>query len=116
MSRWIFTSWPSWFVHVLSVVVKSIRPRRPGRSSFVGAHVGRNMRDGLGAQDPAATTQALGRGAPMTSESRRNESLRQMVAERRAAIVPGAADALTARIVAELEFEAVYVTGAGLAN
>ncbi len=52
----------------------------------------------------------------MTSESRRNESLRQIVAERRAAIVPGAADALTARIIAELEFEAVYVTGAGLAN
>ena len=31
-------------------------------------------------------------------------------------VVPGAADALTARIIGEAGFDAVYVTGAGFAN
>ena len=39
-----------------------------------------------------------------------------MVGERRALLVPGAANALTARIVQDLGFEAVYLTGAGLTN
>src|SRR5260221_12785794 len=38
------------------------------------------------------------------------------VAARRALIVPGAANALSARIIADLQFEAVYVTGAGVTN
>lgn len=42
--------------------------------------------------------------------------LKQKLAERRALLVPGAANALTARIVEDLGFEAIYLTGAGLAN
>jgi 2-methylisocitrate lyase-like PEP mutase family enzyme len=42
--------------------------------------------------------------------------LRAALAERRALLVPGAADALAARIIEDLGFEAVYLTGAGLAN
>ena len=37
-------------------------------------------------------------------------------AERRAVIVPGATDTITARVIEELGFEAIYVTGAGLSN
>jgi 2-methylisocitrate lyase-like PEP mutase family enzyme len=44
------------------------------------------------------------------------QRLRQAIAERRALLVPGAANALTARIIEDLGFEAVYLTGAGLAN
>jgi len=43
-------------------------------------------------------------------------SLKQALAERRGLLVPGAANALTARIIEDLGFEAVYLTGAGLAN
>ncbi len=42
--------------------------------------------------------------------------LRSMLDERRAVLAPGAANALTARIIADLGFEVVYVTGAGIAN
>lgn len=42
--------------------------------------------------------------------------LRTIVARRAATIVPGAPNALFARVVEELGFEAVYVTGAGIAN
>jgi 2-methylisocitrate lyase-like PEP mutase family enzyme len=42
--------------------------------------------------------------------------LRTLVAARQAALVPGAANALAARIVEDLGFAAVYVTGAGVAN
>lgn len=42
--------------------------------------------------------------------------LRTKLEERRALIVPGAADALAARVIASLGFEAVYVTGAGVTN
>ena len=38
------------------------------------------------------------------------------VTARRALLVPGAANALSARIIADLQFEAVYVTGAGVTN
>jgi len=37
-------------------------------------------------------------------------------AEGRALLLPGAYDSLSARIIQDLKFEAVYVTGAGLAN
>lgn len=42
--------------------------------------------------------------------------LRAIVDERRAVLIPGAANALAARIIEELGFEAVYLTGAGLTN
>jgi 2-methylisocitrate lyase-like PEP mutase family enzyme len=42
--------------------------------------------------------------------------LRAKLAERRGLIVPGASDALAARVIASLGFEAVYVSGAGVTN
>lgn len=42
--------------------------------------------------------------------------LRQLVAARNGLLVPGAANALGARLIEDAGFEAVYVTGAGLAN
>ena len=50
-----------------------------------------------------------------TLESRRTR-FKQAVLERRALLLPGVANALAARIVEDLGFEAVYLTGAGLAN
>src|SRR5258708_38865635 len=44
------------------------------------------------------------------------ERLRQAISERCALPVPGAANALTARLIEDLGFEAIYLTGAGLAN
>lgn len=42
--------------------------------------------------------------------------LRQKVVARRALVVPGAANALAARVIEQLGFEAVYLSGAGLTN
>jgi 2-methylisocitrate lyase-like PEP mutase family enzyme len=42
--------------------------------------------------------------------------LREKVEARKALLVPGAFNAMSARIVADLGFEAVYLTGAGLTN
>jgi 2-methylisocitrate lyase-like PEP mutase family enzyme len=42
--------------------------------------------------------------------------LRAKLSERRGLLVPGAANALAARIIEDLGFEAVYLTGAGVAN
>jgi len=42
--------------------------------------------------------------------------LREKIAQRRGLIVAGAFNAMSARIVADLGFEAVYLTGAGLTN
>jgi 2-methylisocitrate lyase-like PEP mutase family enzyme len=42
--------------------------------------------------------------------------LRAKLGERRALLVPGAANALAARIIEDLSFEAVYLTGAGVTN
>lgn len=50
----------------------------------------------------------------MTSDL--NLELRNKLRERRAVIVPGAANALSARIIEDLGFEAVYITGAGISN
>jgi 2-methylisocitrate lyase-like PEP mutase family enzyme len=47
---------------------------------------------------------------------REGKRLRQAISERRALLVPGAANALTARIIEDFGFEAIYLTGAGLAN
>jgi 2-methylisocitrate lyase-like PEP mutase family enzyme len=43
-------------------------------------------------------------------------ALRDIVARRQAVLAPGAANALFARIIEDLGFECVYVTGAGIAN
>ena len=42
--------------------------------------------------------------------------LKAKLNERRGLLVPGAANALSARIIADLGFEAIYVTGAGVTN
>src|SRR5438046_2763767 len=42
--------------------------------------------------------------------------LRQRLNKPRILVAPGAADALTARVIDDIGFEAVYVTGAGIAN
>lgn len=42
--------------------------------------------------------------------------LKKKVSEKRAFLVPGAPNALGARIIADLGFEAVYLTGAGVTN
>ena len=44
------------------------------------------------------------------------EKLRATLAARRGIVVPGAPNALVARVVADFGFEAVYLTGAGLTN
>lgn len=44
------------------------------------------------------------------------DRLRGRLAEKSAIIVPGAGNALAARIIADLGFEAVYLSGAGLTN
>jgi len=46
----------------------------------------------------------------------RRRRLREQMNRREAMIVPGAGNALTARVIADQRFEAVYVTGAGIAN
>lgn len=50
----------------------------------------------------------------MSSSTRR--LLRQRVTQGPVLMAPGAANALTARIIEDLGYEAVYVTGAGIAN
>lgn len=56
-------------------------------------------------------------GAHAGSESESaHRRLARMLDERRALIVPGAANALAARIIEDLGFEAVYLTGAGVSN
>lgn len=52
----------------------------------------------------------------MREDAARRRRLRELLAGRRAVLVPGAADALTARIVEELGFAAVYASGAGITN
>lgn len=44
------------------------------------------------------------------------QKLRALIAERRGVIVPGAFNAMSARVVADMGFEALYVTGAGVTN
>src|SRR3974390_2506696 len=46
----------------------------------------------------------------------RIDRLRGWLAEKSAVIVPGAGNALAARIIADLGFDAVYLSGAGLTN
>ena len=55
-------------------------------------------------------------GAEPKSGVSLRSSLAASISARRAMVVPGAANALTARIIADLGFEAVYITGAGVTN
>jgi 2-methylisocitrate lyase-like PEP mutase family enzyme len=52
----------------------------------------------------------------MTAIAERRRSFRSALEARRAMPVPGAANALTARVIEDGGFEALYVTGAGIAN
>lgn len=45
-----------------------------------------------------------------------NLQIKRKLQERRALLVPGAANALAARIIEDVGFEAVYITGAGVSN
>ena len=45
-----------------------------------------------------------------------NKAFRARLAQEKAILLPGAANALSARIIADLGFEAVYLSGAGLTN
>jgi len=47
---------------------------------------------------------------------RSTSKLKEIMQRRAATVVPGAANAMFARAIADLGFEAVYVTGAGIAN
>jgi 2-methylisocitrate lyase-like PEP mutase family enzyme len=44
------------------------------------------------------------------------QALRDMLQHERGVLMPGASNALTARVIADLGFKAVYLTGAGLTN
>lgn len=57
-----------------------------------------------------------GSGVVHTDSATRRKRFRAIVEERRAALLPGAPNAMTARIIEGLGFEAVYLTGAGLTN
>ena len=44
------------------------------------------------------------------------QTLKALIAQRRGALVPGAFNALSARVIEDLGFEAIYITGAGVTN
>ena len=44
------------------------------------------------------------------------KTLRALAEARRGVLVPGAFNALSARVIEDLGFEAIYVTGAGVTN
>jgi 2-methylisocitrate lyase-like PEP mutase family enzyme len=48
--------------------------------------------------------------------ARSTTQLKTIMSQRNAALVPGAANAMFARVIEDLGFEVVYVTGAGIAN
>ncbi|PAT31299.1 isocitrate lyase/PEP mutase family protein [Vandammella animalimorsus] len=51
-----------------------------------------------------------------TSPASPRQQLRALIQARRGALVPGAFNALSAKVVEDLGFEAIYVTGAGVTN
>lgn len=53
---------------------------------------------------------------PRRSASELRSHLKSQTARREAMLIPGAANALAARLIEDMGFDAVYVTGAGLAN
>jgi 2-methylisocitrate lyase-like PEP mutase family enzyme len=52
----------------------------------------------------------------MTTRQSAQATLRALAEARRGVIVPGAFNALSARVIEDAGFEAVYVTGAGVTN
>ncbi|HWA19431.1 MAG TPA: isocitrate lyase/PEP mutase family protein [Devosia sp.] len=50
------------------------------------------------------------------SDAEGRKRLKQALSERRAIIAPGAGNALTARVIEDLGYETIYVSGAGIAN
>src|SRR5437868_14886245 len=52
----------------------------------------------------------------MTSDKNPGALLRRQLNERRGLLVPGAGNALAARVIESLGFEAVYLSGAGVTN
>jgi 2-methylisocitrate lyase-like PEP mutase family enzyme len=54
------------------------------------------------------------RPAPSSDDTR--ATLRRLVEARRGTLVPGAFNAMSARVIEDLGFEAIYVTGAGVTN
>lgn len=61
---------------------------------------------------PETTTSEMKSGNP----AERRKLFRGLIAARDATLLPGAANALTARVIEDLGFGAVYLTGAGLTN
>ena len=53
---------------------------------------------------------------PASSADGTRPALRRLVEARRGALVPGAFNAMSARVIEDLGFEAIYVTGAGVTN
>src|SRR5664280_3813671 len=45
-----------------------------------------------------------------------NRQLREILSQRKAVLLPGAANALAARVIEDIGFKAIYVTGAGVTN
>ena len=45
-----------------------------------------------------------------------NRQLRELLRQHKAVLLPGAANALAARVIEDIGFKAIYVTGAGVAN
>ena len=62
--------------------------------------------------DTAPDAGAHGHDTPLE----RRRAFRRLVESRSAALLPGAANALSARIIEDVGFEAVYLTGAGVTN
>jgi len=56
------------------------------------------------------------RDAMRTNDESPKKTLRRLVEARRGVLVPGAFNALSARVIEDLGFEAIYVTGAGVTN
>ncbi len=57
-----------------------------------------------------------GSDASRRSPNELRRHLRSLTERRDAVLIPGAADALAARLIEDMGFNAIYVTGAGLAN
>lgn len=57
-----------------------------------------------------------GAGGPGCSATELRSHLRTLTERREAVLIPGATDALGARLIEDMGFDAVYITGAGLAN
>ena len=53
--------------------------------------------------------------APLKTESHTSR-LKALLARKQAAILPGTPNALFARVIEDLGYEGVYITGAGVAN